>query len=166
MRAGLGERPGCVCLTRKTKTLDASLDDATACNVKMGATRYANMSSLSSPPASYCCAIEGKMWRTAGSARGWWDAADQKQDGARQSARSSTSTYIRMCVNGQMYLFRFVCRCTVRAVHKHTHTRGSESMRIRSVSTKSRCREHVSFTLLQNRTTLTLKQHNSKTQIH
>ena len=75
--------------------------------------------------------------------------ADQKQDGARQSARSSTSTYIRTCVHGQMYLFRFVCRCTVRAVHKHTHTRGSESMRIRSVSTKSRCREHMNFTLLR-----------------
>ena len=114
--AGLGERPGCTCLTRKTKTLDASLDDATACSVKMGATRYASMSSLSSPPASYCCAIEGKMWRTDGTAKGWWDAAYQKQDGARQSARSSASTYIRMRVHGQMYLFRFVSHCTERYI--------------------------------------------------
>ena len=30
------------------------------------------------------------------------------------SARSSASTYIRICVHGQMYLFRFVSRCTVR----------------------------------------------------
>ena len=114
--------------------------------------------------ASYCCAIEEKMWRTEGSAKGWWDAADQKQDGTRQSARSSASTYIRMRVHGQMYLFRFVSRCILpsrcwahRTMHEHTHTRGSESSLIRSVSTKSRCRGHVNFTPLKNRTTL--KQH-------
>ena len=32
--------------------------------------------------------------------------AGQKENGARQSARSSASTYIRMRVHGQMYLFR------------------------------------------------------------
>ena len=71
--------------------------------------------------------------------------------GPKTKRGSSASTYIRMCVHGQMYLFRFVSRCAVRAVHGHTHTRGSESMRIRSVSTKSRCREHMNFTLLKNR---------------
>ena len=43
--------------------------------------------------------------------------AGQKENGARQSARSSANTYIRMRVHGQMYLFRFVSRCKLSKTH-------------------------------------------------
>ena len=60
--------------------------------------------------------------------------AGQKENGARQSARSSASTYIHMHVHGQKNLYRFVSRCILPSrcwahltMHEHTHTRDSES---------------------------------------